>query len=845
MENVNKSMKYKVSGMSCAACSRRVELAVGGVDGVDECTVNLLTGDMIVIGRADESDVIYAVVNAGYGAVCADMPKGEGYGTERDAIKDNESPKIIKRLIVSAVLSIALMYFSMGHMIGLPLPEAIHHNPLINGLIQMLLAALVMVINQDFFISGAKGILHLAPNMNTLVSLGSLASFAYSFSVLISMSEAILSGTDANAYLHELYFESAAMILTLITVGKLLESKAKGKTTDAIRGLVSLRGKTATVIRDGAEHTVSVDDIRVGDIFRVRPGESVPTDAVIIEGTCALDESMLTGESLPRDAFLGDNIYGGTLNQSGFITARATKVGEGTVLSSIINMVREASGTKAPIAKLADKVSGVFVPGVMAIALITFFAWLIGGAGVGYAISRGISVLVISCPCALGLATPVAIMVGSGVGARRGVLYKNAAALEECGRIRTVVFDKTGTLTTGTTEVSDIIPADGVDEKELFELAYSVEFGSEHPLGRAIVKYAEEHGVKRIASNDFKAISGKGVYANIDGKDVYGISFSYACDMTSSDLPREIYDELCLGGKTPLVFLENGSYKGMIAVIDKLKNDAKDSVSRLKSMGIKVVMLSGDNERTAGAVALSAGIDNVVAGVMPDGKESVIRELSLSGKVAMVGDGINDAPALTRADVGIAIGTGTEIAIDSADVVLMGNCVSEAVHAIGIGRATLMNIRENLFWAFIYNCIGIPMAAGLFGLSLSPMIGAAMMSLSSFSVVMNALRLNLWKPKKEKMIGACAVPCEENGEAICEIKEEIKETKTMTATIKVEGMMCPHCEARVKKVCEEIDGVVSAVASHKDGTVVIDMQRDLTAECRAAIADAGYDVITD
>lgn len=832
--------KYKVTGMSCAACSSRVEKAVGALSGVDSCSVNLLTGDMSVVGEVTREEVIKAVTEAGYGV---EQNTSENEKTEQKEV-DSATRVLLIRLFASLGLVAVLMYFSMGHMIGLPSPFG--HNAMANGLIQMLIAAFVMVINQRFFISGVKGIIHRAPNMDTLVSIGSLASFGYSFAMLIAMSYDMLRGGDGSAYIHELYFESAAMILALITLGKMLESRAKGRTTDALKALISLKGKYATLLIDGEETVISVDDVKVGDIFVVRPGESIPTDAVVISGGGAIDESMLTGESLPRDVLSGDSIYGGSINQSGFITARATKVGEGTVLSNIIEMVKEASSSKAPIAKLADKVSAVFVPSVMLISLVTLAGWLIARESFGFAIARAISVLVISCPCALGLATPVAIMVGSGVGARRGVLFKTAAALEESGRVKTVVLDKTGTITEGEPRVCDVIPADGFDAAELLTVALSIEKKSEHPLGCAIVEYAEDKGYIAKDVFDFESLTGRGVYGKIDEKEVQGLSFS-AASMLCGDVPTVLGDSLSEDGKTPIAFLLDGKYIGAIALRDNLKLDAKASVAYLKAMGIKVIMLSGDNERTARAIAGEAGIDEVIAGVLPDGKESAVRELAKAGKVCMVGDGINDAPALTRADVGIAVGRGTDIAIDSADVVVMGKGITEVVYAISIGRATLKNIRQNLFWAFAYNCLGIPLAVGLFGLSLSPMIGAAMMSLSSFSVVLNALRLNLWKPKK---ITVNTIPCEENSDNT--VKNHVnntdndsknKEKIEMNVTIKVDGMMCPHCEARVKKVCEEIEGVVSATPSHESGTVELVLTNDVRSACCTAIAEAGYEVV--
>ncbi len=832
--------KYRVTGMSCAACSARVEKAVGSLPGVESCSVNLLTGDMSVSGDVTKEAVIAAVTDAGYG-----IEYGAGARTEKtEKSGDGATRALLLRLFSSIGLVVVLMYFSMGHMIGLPSPFG--HNPMANGLLQMLISALVMVINQRFFISGFKGLIHRAPNMDTLVSIGSLASFGYSFAMLIAMSYDILRGADGTKYLHELYFESAAMILALITLGKMLESRAKGKTTDALKGLISLKGKYATLVVDGEERVVSVDDVKVGDVFAVRPGESIATDGEIISGAGAIDESMLTGESIPRDVCSGDSVYGGSINKSGFITVRATKVGEGTVLANIIEMVKEASGTKAPIAKLADKVSAVFVPSVMAISLVTFIGWLIAKADLGFAIARAISVLVISCPCALGLATPVAIMVGSGVGARRGVLFKTAASLEEAGRVRTVVLDKTGTLTRGEPIVTDVITAEGVSESELLSLALSLEKMSEHPLARAIVAYAEEWGVEKIGISDFESKTGRGVYGKIDGKEAWGVSFSAAAELCDG-IPTVLGEALSEEGKTPIAFLLDREYMGAIALSDVLKEDASESVAYLKAMGLKVVMLSGDNERTARTVAARAGIDEVIAGVLPDGKAAVVSELKKDGKVCMVGDGINDAPALTGSDVGVAIGRGTDIAIDSADVVVMGKGTLEIAYAVSIGRATLKNIRQNLFWAFAYNCVGIPLAAGLFGLSLSPMIGAAMMSLSSFSVVTNALRLNLWKPKK---IAFSTAPCEkteqkqdENEVNTTTNTDNKEENNEMTVTIKVDGMMCPHCEARVKKACEAIDGVLTATPSHEKGTVELVCTDDVVEDCKRAITDAGYDVV--
>ena len=831
--------KYKVSGMSCAACSARVEKAVKQVEGVDSCSVNLLTGDMSVDGNASVEAVIKAVTDAGYGAVC----ENDAHPTKEDESEKGSTRLLLIRLAVSLGLVIILMYFSMGRMVGLPDPFG--HNYMANALVQMLIAATVMVINQRFFINGFKGVIHRAPNMDTLVSLGSLASFGYSFAVLIAMSYSATRGVDASHYLHDLYFESAAMILALITLGKMLESRAKGKTTDAIKSLVSLKGKYATLIIDGKETVVSVDDVKVGDVFVVRPGESIPTDGEIISGSGSVDESMLTGESIPRDVLSGDEIYGGSINTTGYITVRATKVGEGTVLANIIRMVKDAAGSKAPIAKLADKVSAVFVPAVMAVSLMTFIGWLIAEAELGFAIARAISVLVISCPCALGLATPVAIMVGSGVAARRGVLFKTAAALEEAGRVEVVVLDKTGTLTKGEPSVTDVIPASDVDRGELITLALSVEKKSEHPLGGAIVSYAEKNGYSALDASDFKSLTGRGVYGKIGENEVYALSFASAREI-SADTPVSLGERLSDEGKTPIAIIRDGKYIGAVALMDTVKRDSRESVEYLKSMGKTVIMLSGDNERTAKAIAGEIGIERTIAGVLPDGKESVIRELMKDKRVCMVGDGINDTPALTRANLGVAIGCGTDIAVNSADVVVMGDGALEVAYAMDLGRATLRNIRQNLFWAFAYNCLGIPLAAGLFGLSLSPMIGAAMMSLSSFSVVMNALRLGLWKPRKTAF---SLTPCEEKREkeaipASDGIIENINEENSeMKVTIKVEGMMCPHCEARVKKACESIDGVTAATPSHEKGTVELILTADVTEACRAAITDAGYDVV--
>lgn len=819
--------------MSCAACSARVDKAVRSLEGVESCSVNLLTGDLNVTGSVDKLAVIGAVKAAGYGIVDGKTSVSDDGDREKRATR-----VLLIRLVTSLVLVGGIMYLSMGHMIGLPDP--FHKYPLANGIVQMMISAAVMIINYRFFVNGVKGAVKGAPNMDTLVSLGSFASFAYSVAMLIAMWRNVASGGNGMEYLHGFYFESAAMILALITLGKMLESRAKGKTTSALKGLIELKGKYATLLVDGTEKVVSVDDVKIGDVFVVRPGESIPTDGEIISGTTAIDESMLTGESLPREASTGDKVFGGSINRSGFVTVRATEVGEGTVLANIIKMVEEASGSKAPIAKMADKVSAVFVPIVLLISLVTFIGWLIADRGFGYAIARAISVLVISCPCALGLATPVAIMVGSGVSAKHGVLFKTAAALESAGRVNTVVLDKTGTVTVGEPRVTDVVAADGKDERELISIAYSLEKMSEHPLAHAVVAYAEERGLPLHGVTDFKSLTGRGVYGKIGEKDAYAVSFSAAYELLDKENFSELFEKLSNEGKTPLAILFGGEYMGAIAVADVIKPDAVISVAYFKSMGLRVLMLSGDNERTAKAIAGKVGIDEVIADVLPDGKEATVRALMSEGKIAMVGDGINDAPALTRADLGIAIGNGTDIAIDSADVVVMGKGLIEVGYAISIGRATLRNIRQNLFWAFAYNCIGIPLAAGLFGLSLSPMIGAAMMSLSSVSVVSNALRLRFWKPKVrcEKY-----TPCEENACILTKTEEinTLKEEKIMTATIKVEGMMCPHCEARVKKACEAVEGVVLATPDHTKGEVLIEMQKDVAEDCKKAIIDAGYE----
>lgn len=818
--------------MSCAACSARVERAVGSLAGVESCSVNLLTGDMTVTGSATRVEISAAVVAAGYGV--AEEKK------QTNTVKDKESGVILARLVTSLLLVLVLMYFSMGHMIGLPLPAPLSASPVAQALVQLLLSASVMVINQKFFINGVKGAIHLAPNMDTLVSLGSLASFGYSVYVTFLM---VLDAEGAGAHLHGLYFEAAAMILALITLGKLLEAKAKGKTTDAISSLMSLGAKRATLIVDGEAREVDIDEVKVGDLFLVRPGERVAVDGVVVEGESSVDESMLTGESIPVDKTVGSRVFGATVNSQGRLVCRATEVGEGTVLAGIIKMVSDASATKAPIARIADKVAGVFVPTVLGIAAITLAGWLIAGESFGFAIARAISVLVISCPCALGLATPVAIMVSGGVGAKNGVLFKNATATEECGRVKCVILDKTGTVTEGKPRVTDVI---AVSER-LLPVANTLESSSEHPLGRAIADYCGKGSVASLPFEGFSAITGRGVSALIEGKVAYGVSFDYAKTLTEIDKKtEEDYNRLANGGKTPMLFIHGGEYLGMIAVADTVKEDAALGVAALHAMGLRVVMLTGDGRATAERIAREVGIDEVRAQLLPEDKEGAVRELMKEGKCAMVGDGINDAPALTAADVGIAIGRGTDIAIEAADVVLMREGLIGVASAIDIGRSALRNIRENLFFAFLYNCLGIPLAAGLFGLTLSPMFGAAAMSLSSFSVVMNALRLNLWREGKLKARatrvklngGKSTANAEENTENLNK-----KEEEKMIKVFVLDGMMCPHCEARVKKTVEAIDGVVSAEAVHFDGTLTVEMTKDVSAEIVKAVTDQGYPVI--
>ena len=825
--------QYTVTGMSCAACSSRVEKAVSKVDGVTSCSVSLLTNSMGVDGSASDRAVIEAVEAAGYGAAVKGREndqKGAAAGSlesmesAKDALIDRETPKLRKRLIASVIFLIVLMYFSMGHMMwDWPLPSFFVGNHVAMGLLQLLLTIAVMVINQKFFVSGFKGLIHGAPNMDTLVALGSAASFGYSVYVLFAMTDAQVKG-DMDAvmsYMHEFYFESSAMILTLITVGKMLESHSKGKTTDALKSLMKLAPKTATLIRDEKEVVVSIDDVKSGDIFVVRPGENVPVDGIVLDGNSAVNESALTGESIPVDKAAGDKVSAATLNQSGFIRCRATRVGEDTTLSQIIQMVSDAAATKAPIAKIADKVSGVFVPAVITIAVVTVIGWLLAGETAGFALARGISVLVISCPCALGLATPVAIMVGNGKGAKSGILFKTAASLEAAGRTQIIALDKTGTITSGEPVVTDIIPADpSVSDKELLRFAAAVEEKSEHPLARAIIRKAKEEKIEPEDVTDFSAVVGNGLKGVLRGNEIAAgnLKFIERTAEISDDI-RKRADELSKEGKTPLFFAESGSLLGIIAVADTIKEDSAQAVKQLRNMGIKVVMLTGDNEQTAKAIGKQAGVDEVIAGVLPDGKESVIRNLKRHGKTAMVGDGINDAPALTRADTGIAIGAGTDVAIDAADVVLVKSRLIDVPAAIRLSRATLTNIHENLFWAFFYNVIGIPLAAGLWypllGWKLNPMFGAAAMSLSSFCVVTNALRLNL-----------CKVYDSKRDKKIKQIKES--EEKNMTKTLNVEGMMCGHCEARVKKALEALDAVDEAVVSHTDGTAVVTLNAEVS-----------------
>ena len=838
--------QYDVTGMSCAACSARVENAVTKVKGVTSCSVSLLTNSMGVEGTALPQDIISAVEKAGYGA------KLKGAGTKKsdnsaDPLRDTETPKLLKRLIASVIFLVILMYFSMGHMMwGFPLPSWFDGNHVAMGLVQLLLSGIIMVINSKFFVNGFKGFINRSPNMDTLVALGSGASFVWSVYALFMMTDAQLHG-NADAvmmYMDEFYFESAAMILTLITVGKMLEARSKGKTTDALKGLMKLAPKTANVIRNGIEQTIPAEEVVKDDIFVVRPGESIPVDGVVTDGESAVNESALTGESIPVDKTVGDNVSAATINQTGFITCKASRVGEDTTLSQIIRMVSDAAATKAPIAKIADKVSGIFVPTVITISIITMIVWLLLGQDFAYALARGISVLVISCPCALGLATPVAIMVGNGVGAKNGILFKTAVSLEQAGKTQIVALDKTGTITKGEPQVTDIIPADNVTESELLSLAVSLEAKSEHPLAKAINVYGSEHGITAQNVENFKALSGNGLTATVSGETLYGGSLKFiGSNAKLSDTITAEAERLSNEGKTPLLFSRNGKALGMIAVADTIKEDSPDAIRQLRNMGIKVVMLTGDNERTARAIGDKAGVDEVIAGVLPDGKEAVIRSLKAQGKVAMVGDGINDAPALTAADTGIAIGAGTDVAIDAADVVLMKSRLSDVPAAIRLSRASLRNIHENLFWAFIYNIIGIPLAAGVFvslGLTLNPMFGAAAMSLSSFCVVSNALRLNFCKiysakhDRKAKPIVYQNVPV-----------VQTKNLTNITRTIRIKGMMCEKCEHHVKTALEAIPQVISAKASHTDGIAIAELSGEVPdKQLKKAVENSGYKVIS-
>ena len=836
--------QYTVTGMSCAACSARVEKAVSGVEGVTSCSVSLLTNSMGVEGTASAEEIIAAVRDAGYEAALKRGNKDQTtrLSSDEDALKDRETPVLKKRLITSLGFWIVLMYVSMGHMMwGWPLPPVFHDNHVAMGLLQLLLTVIIMVINQKFFISGFQSLWHRAPNMDALVALGSAAAFVYSTVALFAMTDAQVKG-NADAvmtYMHEFYFESAATILALITLGKMLEARSKGKTTDALKGLMKLAPKTATLLRDGAEITVPIEQVAKGDIFVVRPGENIPVDGTVLDGNSAVDESTLTGESIPVDKAVGSAVSAGTLNQSGYIRCEATRVGEDTTLSQIIQMVSDAAATKAPIAKVADKVSGVFVPAVITIAVITVIAWLLAGQTAGFALARGISVLVISCPCALGLATPVAIMVGNGMGAKNGILFKTAVSLEETGKTQIVALDKTGTITQGEPKVTDIIPANGRSEKKLLSIAYALEKKSEHPLARAINQRAEEDGLEANEVEQFQALPGNGLTAVYDGAALFGGSYQYISGQFQ--VPAELKatsDQLSEEGKTPLFFARDGELCGIIAVADIIKEDSPQAIREMQNMGIHVVMLTGDNERTAKAIGAKAGVDEVIAGVLPDGKESVIRKLQQKGKVIMVGDGINDAPALTSADIGIAIGAGADVAIDAADVVLMKSCLSDVPAAIRLSRATLHNIHENLFWAFIYNIVGIPLAAGVFigvlGWQLNPMFAAAAMSLSSFSVVTNALRLNFFRMydpgRDHKIKNKLKITIE-------------KETKTMEKTLKIEGMMCGHCEMHTKKALEAIDGVTKADVSHKTGTAIVTLEKDISDDIlKQAVADQGYQV---
>ena len=844
--------QYTVTGMCCAACSARVEKAVSKVPGVTACSVSLLTNSMGVEGTASSQEIIAAVENAGYGAAEKGGEKKSsavGAAEAEDLLKDRETPVLKRRLFTSIGFLAVLMYISMGHMMwGWPVPAVLAGNHVAMGLIQMILAAIVMIINQKFFISGFKSLWHRAPNMDTLVALGSGASFVYSTYALFAMTDVQMRGDMAGVmnYMHEFYFESAAMILTLITVGKMLEARSKGKTTDALKSLMKLAPKTATILSDGVETEVSIEQVKKGDIFVVRPGENIPVDGIVLEGSSAVNEAALTGESIPVDKAEGDRVSAATVNQSGFIRCEAARVGEDTTLSQIIQMVSDAAATKAPIAKVADRVSGVFVPVVITIAVLTIIVWLAAGQGIGFALARGISVLVISCPCALGLATPVAIMVGNGMGAKNGIMFKTAVSLEEAGKMQVVALDKTGTITSGEPRVTDMIPAEGIDEKELLRMACALERKSEHPLARAVLERAKDLQMPEAEVSDFRALPGNGLSAVFEGAALCGGSLKFI--RTQAEVTESVRiqaERLAEEGKTPLFFARDGKLIGMIAVADVMKEDSPQAIRELQNMGIHVVMLTGDNERTAKAIGKQAGVDEVIAGVLPDGKESVIRELKARGKVAMVGDGINDAPALTRADIGIAIGAGTDIAIDAADVVLMKSRLSDVPAAIRLSRATLKNIHENLFWAFIYNIIGIPLAAGLwypvFGLKLNPMFGAAAMSLSSFCVVSNALRLNFFNMRngaKDKKIKT-----KNHGNPKEAHVEKDKEEKNMEKIMNIEGMMCGHCEARVKKCLENLPEVKEAVVSHEKGTAVVELNGEISDEVlKKTVEDQDYTV---
>ena len=840
--------QYNVTGMTCAACQARVEKVVSKVPGVTSVSVSLLTNSMGVEGTALSTDIVAAVEKAGYHASVKGAEKESSQGAE--ALADTETPKLLKRLIISLIFLMPLMYLSMGHMMwNWPLPGFLNNNHVGMGLAQLLFTVIIMVINQRFFISGFTSLIHRAPNMDTLVAMGATAAFSYSTYALFAMTVAQTAGNNklVMSYMHEFYFESAAMILTLITLGKTLEAYSKGKTTDALKSLMNLAPKMATVVRNGQEQIISAEQVKKGDIFLVKPGESIPVDGIVLEGNSAIDEAALTGESIPVDKAEGDNVSAATINQSGFLKCEATRVGEDTTLSQIIKMVSDAAATKAPIAKIADKVSGIFVPAVITIAVITIIGWLLAGQTVGFALARGISVLVISCPCALGLATPVAIMVGNGVGAKNGILFKTAVSLEEAGKVDIVALDKTGTITTGQPKVTDIFPADGISEKELLEVAFALEKKSEHPLAKAIVEYGNEKKFTVPVVEDFQAVPGNGLTGTLNNKTLIGGNLLFIeKSLSISEKIKHSAEQLASAGKTPLFFAKENRLLGMIAVADVIKEDSPQAIKELKAMGIHVVMLTGDNERTAKAIGEQAGVDNVIAGVLPDGKESVIRALGEKGKVAMVGDGINDAPALTRADIGIAIGAGTDVAMDAADVVLMKSKLADVPAAIRLSRGVLRNIHENLFWAFFYNTIGIPLAAGLLipvlGWKLNPMFGAAAMSLSSFCVVTNALRLNLLNirstkkdKKKKKAIDVSLININNN---------EKKEVNEMTKTMNIEGMMCGHCEAAVKKALEALPEVASAEVSHEKGTAVVTLEKEIADDVlKKTVEDKDYEVV--